>query len=309
MTLEHKPNRPKRSPSIDHALREFLLDGKARQFTAPTIDHYRGRIGAFARWAAEQDPAPAGVAAVTPSHLRAYLVHLQERGLASNTQHTHARALRAFFNFCQREGWLAESPFAKVKMPKADQVDKPAFDETDVRRLLRACENAREKALVLTLLDTGARASELCALNVGDVDLDKQAVSIRQGKGRKDRTSYLGANATRQVSRYLMERGDVRPDAPLFPSESSRNLDGRLTRSGLRRVLMRIGDRAGVANVHPHRFRRTFATWSLRAGMNIYALARLMGHADTETLRRYLAIIEADLQRAHHDAAPGDKVK
>ena len=168
------------------AVREYLLEGRARQFTAPTIDHYRRCLAAFTRWAGEHDAMR--LADVTPSLLRAYLVHLQERGLASNTQHTHARALRAFLNFCQREGLIAESPFAKVKMPKAAKVDKPALSPGDVQKLVRACDSARDLALLLVALDTGARASELCALNVGDVDLDTLAVTIRQGKGRKDRT-------------------------------------------------------------------------------------------------------------------------
>ena len=220
-------------PTLQFAVREFLLDGRARQFTAPTIDHYRGRLGAFVRWAAEHDAVT--VADVTPSLLRAFLVHLQERGLASNTQHTHARVLRAFLNFCKREGLIAESPFTKVKMPKAAKVDKPALSAADVRRLVRACDKARDLALVLVALDTGARVSELCALNVRDVDLDTLTVTIRQGKGRKDRTCYIGAQTARAVTRYLGERVDLAGGAPLLLSEAPHNLDGRLTRWGLRR--------------------------------------------------------------------------
>lgn len=308
MVLVRKPSRPAKTPTLEKAVSEFLLDGKARQFTAPTLEHYRGRLGAFVRWAAAQDDTPLTVADLTPALLRAYLVHLQERNLASNTQHTHARALRAFCNFCKREGWAGVSPFDTVKMPKPDRVQKTAFTENEVRALLRACDTARERALVLVLLDTGLRATELCTLNMGDVDLDALTVTVRLGKGRKDRTTYLGARAARAVSRYLAERTDATPDAPLFPSESNRNLDGRLTRSGLRRVLNIIGKRAGVPDVHPHKFRRTFATWSLRGGMSVYALARLMGHADIHVLKQYLALVDADLQRAHEQAGPVDKV-
>lgn len=308
MVLQPKPTRPAKAPSLESALQDFLLDGKARQFTTPTLAHYRGRLGSFVRWAAEQDDPPATVAGITPALLRAYLVYLQDRNLASNTQHTHARALRAFLNFCKREGWIKKSPFETVKMPKPDKVDKPAFSDEDVRRIAHACDTAREKALVLLLLDTGVRASELCSLNVGDVDLDTLAVTVRLGKGRKDRTTYIGARSARALGRYLGERIDTTPGAPLFPSESNRNVDGRLTRSGLRRVLMAIGARAGLADVHPHRFRRTFAIYSLRGGMSIYVLARLMGHSDITTLRRYLAIVDTDMQRAHEQAGPVDRL-
>ena len=75
--------------------------------------------------------------------------------------------------------------------------------------------------------------------------------------------------------------------------------DTRLTDSGLRLMLRRLGKRADVEHCHPHTFRRTFALWSLRAGMNIYALQRIMGHSDLTILRRYLALTEQDLQTAH----------
>lgn len=293
-------------PTLDYALREFLLEGKARQFTPATLAHYRGRLGEFVRFAADLDAIAVGD--VTPSLLRAYLVYLQGRGLASNTQHTHARVVRAFLNFCKREGLIAESPFDKVKMPKAAKVEKKALTADQVRQLARACDKPRDLALLLVALDTGARASELCALNAGDVDLETLAVTIRQGKGRKDRTVYVGARAARAVSRYLGSRADVATTAPLLLSESPVNYGARLTRSGLRRILQRLGAAAGVEGVHPHKLRRTFAVSCLRGGMDIYSLARLMGHAGIDTLRDYVASISDELQLAHGKVSPVDRL-
>lgn len=288
--------------TLQFAVREYLLEGRARQFTAPTIDHYRRCLKAFTRWAAEHDALT--LEDVTSSLLRAYLVYLQERGLASNTQHTHARTLRAFLNFCKREGLIAESPFAKVKMPKAAKVDKPALSPADVQKLVRACDKARDLALVLVALDTGARVSELCNLNVGDVDLNTLAVAIRQGKGRKDRTCFIGARTARAISRYLGERVDLAGDAPLLLSEALHNVDGRLSRWGVRSILQELGKAAGVPGVHPHKLRRTFAVTCLRAGMDVYTLARLMGHSDIATLRAYVGSIGDELQAAHGNVSP-----
>ena len=307
MVQKHRPTRPK-APSLANALQEFLLDARARQFTGRTLEHYRGRLGAFVRWAADQDPTPATVADVTPALVRLYLVHLQARRLASNTQHTHARALRAWLNWCKREGWLAESPFDKVQMPRADKVQKDTFTDDQVRRLVRACETARERALVLLLMDTGMRASELCGLDIGDFDADAGTVAIRLGKGRKDRRAFVGANTARALVRHIGERTDTAPGAPLFTSEAQRNFDGRLTRSGLYRIIHYIGERAGVEHCHPHRFRRTFATWALAAGMDVYSLAALMGHSDIDTLKHYLRLGQRELQRAHTDAGPVDRL-
>lgn len=295
-------------PSLNSALREFLLEGQARQFTRATLDHYRGRLGGFVRWA-EAEGCP-HIGAVTPSLLRAYLVHLQSRGLASNTQHTHARALRAFLNFCKREGMIDANPFDKVKMPKAARVDKPALTPAEVRRLAAASSKPRDLALLLVALDTGARASELCALNVGDLDLDALTVTIHQGKGRKDRTVYIGARTARAVGRYLRAREPVGAgaDAALFISETTTNAGGRLSRWGVRGIVQALGKAAGVAGVHPHRLRRTFAVTCLRAGMDVYTLARLMGHAGIDTLREYVASIGDELQQSHRQAAPVDRL-
>lgn len=295
-------------PTLNFALREFLLEGQARQFTAPTIEHYRGRLGAFVRWAEQQDAFT--LRDVTPSLLRAYLVYLQARGLASNTQHTHARALRAFLNFCRREGLIDESPFAKVKMPRADKVTKPALSSAEVRRLVAACSNPRDLALLLVALDTGARASELCALNIGDVNFDTLTVDIRHGKGRKDRTTFIGPRTARALSRYIGKLAPVATveGAALFQSETQRNAGGRLTRSGIHQIVTRLGKAAGVPGVHPHRLRRTFAVTCLRGGMDLYTLARLMGHAGIDALRPYVDSIGDDLQRAHRQAAPVDKL-
>ena len=157
-------------------------------------------------------------------------------------------------------------------------------------------------------LDTGARASELCALNVGDVDLDTLAVTIRQGKGRKDRTVYIGARTARAVRRYLGERVTLTEGAPLFLSEALRNLDGRLSRFGLRVILQRLGKAAGGTGVTPHQLRRTFAVTCLRGGMDVYTLARLMGHSDIATLRHYVASIGDELQAAHGKVSPVDRM-
>ena len=82
-----------------------------------------------------------------------------------------------------------------------------------------------------------------------------------------------------------------------------------MTDSGLRQLLERIGLRAGVAHCHPHTFRRTFALWSLRNGMSIFHLQRLMGHADVTMLRRYLDLLHAGLQTAHAEHGVVDHMK
>jgi len=127
---------------------------------------------------------------ITPDHLRTFLVGLQRRGLADKTIHYHASVARAFCHFLVDEGLLPDSPMRKVRMPRLSQRILPTFAPEDVKKMLDACLSARDAAVVLALLDTGCRASEFTALNMGDMDVKTGAVKVRQGKGRKDRVTF-----------------------------------------------------------------------------------------------------------------------
>lgn len=103
-------------------------------------------------------------------------------------------------------------------MPRVGKDLLPAFTSDQVTALLKGCETARERALVLFLLDTGVRASEAAAVAVGDVDMATGAVLVRKGKGHKQHIVYLGAKARRQMARYLAERGRPAATEPLWAS-------------------------------------------------------------------------------------------
>ena len=180
-------------------------------------------------------------------------------------------------------------------MPRMSKEILPAFSPEDVRSILGACHTTRDTAIVLCLLDSGCRASEFMALNVGVVDTKTGAVTIRQGKGKKDRVVFLGTKARRALWRSTRERPEAGPNDPLWVSDTNGE---RLTTWGLGLLLRRLGKRAGVENCHAHTFRRSFALWSLRAKMDIFSLQRLMGHADLSVLRKYLDQVKEDLQEA-----------
>ena len=162
-------------------------------------------------------------------------------------------------------------------MPRLDRRVLPALSDAEVRRLLSACKLERDRAIILFLLDTGCRAFEAVQVNGEDIDLQSGDVRIRQGKGRKERIVFLGQNARAQLIRYYHDRGTPESKDPVWISEKSSE---RLTTSGLHQILKRLGRYAHVEHCGPHTFRRTFALWSLRNGMDIFRLARLMGHAD-----------------------------
>ncbi len=267
------------------------LDSRARRLSPRTIGFYQYHLTRFCKWA--DDPRLADVGA---AQLRGYLVAMQEQGLSPQTIHGTARALKTVFRFAVREGLLDVTPMEQVRMPQLPKRILPALEPAEARALLDGCECERDRAAILFLLDTGLRASEFLALDGGDVDIRAGIVRVRSGKGGKARLVYLGAQAQKAVAKYYLAVGKPGNSEPAF--RSLRN-GGRLSDSGLRQLVERAGRRAYLGQIGPHMLRRTFALWSLRAGMNIYALARLMGHADIQVLRQYLALVENDLAAAH----------
>ena len=151
------------------------------------------------------------------------------------------------------------------------------------------------------LLDTGLRASELLGLQVGDFDVHSGRLMVEKGKGGKQRVVFLGVKARKGLLHHLVA---TNPGSATHIFLSERG--GKLTYFGLAQMIRRRCKRAGVQPVSPHSFRRAFALASLRGGMDVYSLQKLMGHSDLSTLRRYLAQTEDDLRQAHAKSSPAD---
>lgn len=277
------------------ALDLFLLDCEARRLTPSTRQFYTAKLSVFIRWCQEHQVDTLGV--LTSTDIRRFLVHIQRRQLSSQYQHNLARAIRAFLNYCVRDELLDKSPFDKVQMPKLEKKIPQALTASEISAILRSCTQDRDRAICLFLLDSGVRASELIALNMGDIDLKTGTVMVRVGKGQKQRTTYIGAKTRKAVKRYFSQRrGRLRDSTPAFVSEHGGE---RMTISGMVQLMERLRVRSGVKGCKCHNFRRTFAITCLRNGMNIYVLAKLMGHTDITVLRQYLALVENDLEEAH----------
>jgi integrase/recombinase XerD len=290
--------------ALETTIRGFLLACEAARLTPATLDSYRYALDHLAGFLAAQGVDT--VEGMEPSHLRLFLVELERKGNKPATVHLHARVARRFLNWCTEEGLLDRSPMDKVAMPRRDKDLPEAYSEEEVAKLLKATtgkdiRSVRDRALVLLLLDSGLRASEALSLTVGDLDTATGEVLVT-GKGSKQRTVRVGTKARLAVLAYLRLR-KAGPDEPLCCGSK-----GPLTRRGLEQVLADLGERAGVAHCHPHRFRRSFALACLRAGMDVFNLQRLMGHSDLTTLQKYLPLVQADVVAAHERFGPVDNM-
>ena len=287
---------------LEEAFHLWLESMQARQFSPNTLRGYRVNVGAFLRYLQENLNLTT-LDAVRPAHIRKWLIYRQQHGVSNAQLHNDYRQPRTFWRWCIKEELTTNDPFAKVEKPKVPPKVKPALTPDEVEQILQACESKewlrlRDKALILLLLDTGLRIHEAHKLTVEDASRD--AVLIR-GKGGKQRVVFLSHEVRLAIRRYLNACPyPLQEDSPLWWGEQ-----GALTLYGLKRAVRRIGKRAGLKRpLGPHAFRRTFATWSLRSGIDLEQLRQLMGHSDYSVLRQYLALVEADLKQAHQQHSP-----
>ena len=289
--------------SLQLAYDAFMVAQEAARHSPLTLKWYAQRLGRFLEFLKAHKVTDPG--SITPTHCRSFIVELARRGLKDTTIHGYAQVIKTFCRFLEREDFAPANAMAHVTMPKVAKRIMPAFTPSDVKALLEACKSARDTAIILCLLDSGARASEFVALRIADVDLRTGTTRILRGKGGKYRVCYLGARARKALIKYLRERKGAKDSDPLWLSE---NTGEALTYWGVAQLLRRLGKRANVSPCSPHTFRRTFALWSLRAGMSVYHLQAIMGHSDLQVLRRYLALVEADAEEAHRRFGPVDNL-
>lgn len=168
--------------------------------------------------------------------------------------------------------------------------------------------SSRDRAIILVLLDTGIWVSELCGISVKDIDLESGRILVN-GKGNKYRFVYLGKISKQAVWSYLVERFSSQTPPQEEPVFMDRNQLHRITSQGILLLLKRLGRKARVNNVHPHKFRHTFAVEFLRNGGNVFKLQQLLGHTDLEMSRKYVELAQIDLESTARRTSPADRMR
>src|SRR5258708_3750513 len=267
---------------ITDAIEGFLIDLRAKRRSPNTLRHYDHKLRIWSAWLAEQ--AVTQIAQITIAHLRAFLLYLEQvpvtrhhpgrvehegdPGLRDVTVYGYAQAIKTFCGWLVVEELLERDPALRLAKPKVEKKLIASFTTQHLQAMFAVCNLSnhlgfRNYTVMLTLIDTGMRASELCNLRLDDIRSDHVVV---MGKGRKEREIGITPTTAKYLWKYVkVHRHPAQPD-------ESRVFVGRkgtpLTPSGIDQLLYRIRDEIGCTDVRfsAHTFRHSFARMWLEHG-------------------------------------------
>jgi len=278
---------------------QYLVAKEIEGVSEATARQYETTLNVLSRWLTEEGITE--IDSIDPAALRAFLA---ARGVKAVTRGVYTKIFRSWFNWCIDEGILDSNPMKNIPQPKTPDFYPYVLTDEELLRLIRSCRRQpRNHAMIILMLDTGIRVSELCAVEMKDLDLEGKTLNIRSGKGGKGRMVYLSDASVRALRLYLKQRPGE-DDNALFLSWKSHK---RMERCAVGRMVSRLGGRAGIPKdrrVSPHTLRHCFATRYVRNGGDSYSLQRLLGHSTPKMASLYVNLVGRDIQEIHERCSP-----
>lgn len=292
---------------ISTAIELFVTAKQADGRKPRTIQDYYRCLPPFADWCSNQRLDTGNL---TRWDFRTYVTEeIQSNGWSEATEGIHIRNLRCFLRWLHTEGIMEDNLAEAVEAPgKSIRFEEP-LSEDELRQLLEACDKGnypvRDRAIIMALVDTGLRRGEIAELRRDQLSIDGDIACINRVDPKSDapKPVFLGNTTTSLVLQYLKKRKDNNP--ALWMGEGG----DPLTAEGIRQVIKRRAKGAGLDRVHPHLFRKTFATWWIRNGGDIDRLKTLGGWKTNESLQAYILLGRyEDLKQGHQEFGPVDNL-
>jgi site-specific recombinase XerD len=212
---------------------------------------------------------------------------------------TRARKLasiRHFLKFLKENDVIAGNPAETVIRARKEEKDPTVLFKNEYKALLfEAQGNSRDYAILMTFLKSGVRESELAALQIDDVDLYHEELTVREGKGKKERKIPLMPELKRALRHYIAERerqANIRDEEILFLARNGTSLNP----SSIRKLVKKYYTKAGVRKSGVHTLRHTFSAHNVNNGMTIADLQKVLGHKKKETTLKYIHVVNTSLR-------------
>ena len=240
----------------------------------------------------------------------AYEADLVDRGYATSSVDRRVSVIKGFHRFLVREGYARRNPTDTLQLPKPPERLPDVLSASQVGAMLAACTGdgppeMRNRAILEVLYGCGLRVSECTGLDLGDCILEEGYLRV-VGKGGKERISPISGAALEALGAYLerarpaLAKPYAKPTAAVFLNARG----GRLTRQSVHAIVADAGHLVGVANLHPHTLRHSFATHMLEGGADLRVIQEILGHSDISTTQVYTHVSRAHIREEYLSAHP-----
>lgn len=298
----------KGEPTILDLRDEFLDRCRAKNLSPRTIEWYEDRTRRFSDWCFESGILKAQD--LTTEDLEGFVLSIQAGPYKPQTVRGFAQIAKTVARYGHRKGLIPNDLTSDFEMPKVPKTIIETFSDEQLEALIsqpdqRRWKGLRDRAILLTLLDTMARVSELAGVSARDVDLEGRSIRV-MGKGRKQRDLPLGRTSARALQRYRNAVDGLQHDDPFFISYRGKRLD----RSVITGMVSEYGKAASIAGVRcsPHTLRHTGAKRFILAGGDVFTLQKLLGHTSLIMVRRYVELASIDVAVQHERYSPADSL-
>jgi len=300
-----RPQKVKKEIDFKSALEFFVEDCEIRNLRPQTIQYYRNELSVFYKTLKEID-TELQIDDISKETLKDVIVCMKEKGLQTVTINTRLRAIRAFFNFLQRERYLRNNPMAEIQLLKDRKKVVETFTNKQLEILfkqpnLRSFVGVRDYTFMMLLLETGIRVSELEGVCVQDIRWNDSRIHIRNAKTYRERLVPIQEMMKNQLQKYIQIRGIMETNA-LFVT-----LDGEpMSKRQFQNRVTFYGKQADVKGVRCscHTFRHTFAKLSVKNGAGIFELQQILGHTSMEMVKVYVNLFSDDVMEKHKTFSP-----
>ncbi|CAM2956026.1 tyrosine-type recombinase/integrase [Paenibacillus sediminis] len=298
---------PLEALDFDTAIATFLHNCRVKNLSEYSVKYYDNSLKELVKFlniVGVERPID-----VTEANFKECILAKKESGVKDSTVNTNLKGWRTFFRYLYEAGYLSANPAEHVTLIKAERRIIPAFSKEQIKKLLSTPDlttftGYRDYVLLLTLLETGIRISEVERLKITDIIWKERIIKIF-GKGRKERYVPFQVTLEKELKKYISVRGPLEHDY-LFV-----NIDNTpMKKRTMQENIQKIGIAANIKGVRvsPHTFRHTFAKFYIMNGGDAFSLQKILGHTTVEMVQTYVSLFGTDIAKQHRKFSPLERL-